>query len=159
MKNLGLSGWAAIAEIVAGIGVVISLLVVAYTVQQNTIALESGRDDMIYQAVRDLQIAQTTSPELANAIARMRQDESLSATQVVVWEGYQTLHLNIWENAFIHWNDGLIDDDVWNGWDKYFVAYLSDAKEGLSIDTWTGIRDWYEVDFVTHVENSLYKTD
>ncbi len=45
MNALDLSGWAALAEIVASVGVVLSLLLVAYSIKRNTDEIEFSHSD------------------------------------------------------------------------------------------------------------------
>jgi hypothetical protein len=45
MRKLDLQEWSAVAEIVGTVGIVISLLFVAYTVNRNTIELRSTNEN------------------------------------------------------------------------------------------------------------------
>ena len=45
MKKLDLQGWAAVAEIVGTVGIVISLLFVAHSVNRNTVELQSANEN------------------------------------------------------------------------------------------------------------------
>jgi hypothetical protein len=148
MKNLGLAGWAKIAEIVSGFAVVISLLVVAYTVSQNTVALRSSSDDAVYAALREIQSVRFTSPELAQAVVLLRRNEDLSDIQQVMWNEYQNLILSIWENTYFDQDREIISQPDWQDWNAYFVAYFSDEHEGLNKELWASVRGWYSDAFV-----------
>ena len=156
MKQIGLGGWANIAEIVSGFAVVVSLLVVAYTVSENTLAIRSTSDDAVYAALRDIQTARFNSPELAETIALLRNGNEISEAQKVMWEQYQTLVLSIWENTFLDHDRELMSDLDWQGWDTYFVAYFSDTHEGLTEEYWQVTQQWYTDDFAKHVSRSLF---
>jgi hypothetical protein len=156
MKDLGLAGWAKIAEIVSGFAVVISLLVVAYTVSQNTVALRSSSDDAVYAALREIQSVRFTSPELAQAVVLLRRNEGLSDIQQVMWNEYQNLILSIWENTYFDQDREIISQPDWQDWNAYFVAYFSDQHEGLNKELWASVRGWYSDAFVHHVDQSLF---
>ena len=160
MKRISLSGWAAIAEIVGGIAVVISLLMVAYTVSQNTIALRASSEETLYTANRELNMAFMTNAELQEIVSRLRQrDQELTDRQNVAWEAYHGLMLNIWENAFDRYKRGLLTEETWQDWDRYFGGYLADKSEGLSNDLWSDTRTWYSDDFQGHVDATLFSRD
>lgn len=159
MKKLDLTGWAKPAEIVSGFAVVVSLLVVAYTVGQNTVALRSSSERTVYAALREIQSARVYSPELAETIALLRRDGGLSASQQVMWNEYQNLILSIWENTHYDQNRELILQPDWQDWDSYFVAYFSDEQEGLTKELWTAVRAWYSDDFADHVQRSLFSNE
>ena len=78
MKRLDLTGWAAIAEIVGTVAVVVSLLFVAHSVNRNTSIMQSVNDNFIYQLqderVRDI----VSDPELASIIVKFRHKEDIS---------------------------------------------------------------------------------
>lgn len=156
MKQIGLSGWANVAEIVSGFGVIASLLFVAYTVSENTVALRSTSDDAVYAALRDIQSARFNSPELAEAIAVLRNGDELSDAQEVMWEQYQLLIVAIWENTFLDHDRELISDRDWEDWDAFFVAYFSDPQEGLGEEVWNSRRQWHAEAFVDHVDKALF---
>ncbi len=54
MRRLGLSDWASIAEITGTIAVVISLLIVAYSLERNTTALSGQIVNEMYDANREI---------------------------------------------------------------------------------------------------------
>ena len=49
MSMLDLSGWAALAEIVASVAVIVSLLLVAYSIKRNTDEMEVSNSNFLYQ--------------------------------------------------------------------------------------------------------------
>jgi hypothetical protein len=66
MRKLNLTEWAAVSEIIGTVAIVISLLFVAYSVNQNTAVMQASNDDFIYE----LQYARTrdivSSPGMAS---------------------------------------------------------------------------------------------
>ena len=82
MKKLGLSEWASVAEIAGMIGVIISLIFVAVSLQRNTLAVSGQTADQIYQASRSLDLVVLENPDLLVLSERGRADwEELSDTE------------------------------------------------------------------------------
>ena len=72
MKKLSLVEWSAVAEIIDTIVIVVSLLFVAYSVNQNTIAVQVTNDNFIYELqyarARDI----VSSPGMAEIYVKIR---------------------------------------------------------------------------------------
>ncbi len=149
MKRLDLTGWAAIAEIVGTVAVVVSLLFVAHSVNRNTSVMQSVNDNFIYQLqderVRDI----VSDSELASIIVKFRHNEDISEVELerILWQKYR--ELNMWELAFVRHNDGLYSAEQWHIWNRYFdVGFTAEFPE----ERWTDVKEWYRDDFVKHVD-------
>jgi hypothetical protein len=72
MKNRNLAEWAAISDILETVAVVASLIFVAYSVNRNTLVMQSASDTFVYQIqderVRDI----ANSSELASIELKVR---------------------------------------------------------------------------------------
>ena len=140
---------AAIAEVVASIAVVISLLFVVYSVDQNTDALQAANDNVIYelqsQRVRDV----SNSDELASIILKYRAGEELSPTEELRYRLWTVLELQMWELAYIRFKKGLLPAEQWNAWnDGWAVSMPLNFPE----EWWVQDRYQYNVDFAAHVD-------
>ena len=149
MRKLNLTEWAAVSEIIGAVAIVISLLFVAYSVNQNTAAMQAGNDDFIYELqyarVRDI----VSSPGMASIYVKHRQGEELTAEEQerLYWDKMQ--ELSIWEIAFNRHRDGLFSDQQWEGWDNYFeVAFTSRFSE----ESWLEASHFYAEDFRSHID-------
>jgi len=149
MKRIDLTGWAAIAEIVGTVAVVVSLLFVAHSVDRNTSVMQSVNDNFIYQLqderVRDI----VNNSELASIIVKFRRNEDISEVELerILWQKYR--ELNMWELAFVRHADGLYSTKQWHIWNRYFdVGFTTDFPE----DRWTEVKEWYRDDFIKHVD-------
>ena len=149
MKRLDLTGWAAIAEIVGTVAVVVSLLFVAHIVNRNTSVMQSVNDNFIYQLqderVRDI----VTDPELASIIVKLRRNEEISEVEMerIRWQNLR--ELNQWELAFVRYNQGLYSPEQWHNWDGYYDLGFTAV---FSEESWTDVKEWYRDDFVKHVD-------
>ena len=63
--------------------------------------------------------------------------------------------LNVWEMAYKRYQDGLLPEERWAGWDN---MYADQARRDFPYEWWLEVRSWYADDFVTHVD-SAYARD
>ena len=149
MRKLSLSDWGSLAEIVATVAVVISLVFVVISLERNTAVMQASNDNFIYE----LQYARTrdivSSPGMAAIYVKHRNGEELSAEEQerFFWDKMQ--ELSTWEIAFNRHRDGLFSTQLWEGWNKYFEYSLIPQ---LSIDTWAEVRNFYAEDFQSHID-------
>ena len=99
MSMLDLSGWAALAEIVASVAVVVSLLLVAYSIKRNTAEIETSNSNFLYQL--DAEIAGDLSRDvrLATIFLKMKQNETLTDVEKFQYVTLQERHLGVLEIA------------------------------------------------------------
>ena len=133
MRKLGLSDWASIAEIAGTIAVVISLLVVAYSLDRNTTAL-SGQILLV-------------NPALESMIERAQADVSnLTISEYLQYKRYLGLHLDIWERAITRENEGLIDEQSVAGWHTFYQEFF---RRYLTKEMWEEM-EWQWTDSELH---------
>ena len=149
MRKLNLSDWASLAEIVATVAVVISLIFVVISLERNTAVMQASNDNFIYE----LQYARSrdivSSPGMASIYVKHRNGEELSAEEQerFYWDKMQ--ELSTWELAFNRHRDGLFSTQQWVGWNQYFEVAFTPR---FSVDEWAEVRDFYQEDFQTHVD-------
>ena len=151
MRKLNLAEWAAVAEIMGTIAIVISLLFVVYSVNQNTAVMQASNDNFLYE----IQFARTrdivSSPGLAAIYAKVRRNEELTGEEHerIYWDSLQ--NLSSWEFAFNRHRDGLFSIKQWNGWNNYFeITFVGQFTE----ESWAEVRKWYAEDFANYVDDA-----
>ena len=149
MKKLNLIEWAAVSEIIGTAAVVVSLLFVAYSINNNSAVMQASNDNFLFELqharIRDF----ITSPGMASIYVKHNQDEELSEEEqeILFWD--QTLQLSTWEIAFTRYRDGQFSSKQWEGWDNYFkVGFISEFPE----ESWAKLRDFFAEDFRSHVD-------
>lgn len=153
MRKSKLKEWAAISEIVASVGVIVSLLFLAYSVRENTVVTQSSNDNFLYELqfarVREI----TANPSVAALYTKLSKGEALTEIEEtqLLWDNLQ--QIGTWEISYVRHRDGLYSDDRWEAWDKYYKAAL---LESFPKDQWDDVSDWYEDDFRSHVD-AAYK--
>jgi hypothetical protein len=98
MRKLDLSEWAHVAEVAGTIGVVVSLLLVVYSLERNTVSVSGSGVNEIYDGMREIQIAVLTDRELSEIIVQGREDpESLTTAEAMAYETWVAIHLDLWD--------------------------------------------------------------
>ena len=149
MGKLNLNQWAAAAEIIGTTAIIISLLFVAYSINQNTAVTQAGNDNFIYELqyarIRDV----VSSPGMASIYVKSRRNEELSEVEHerLYWDRLQ--ELGTWEIAYKRHRDGLFSSTQWDGWNNF---YIRDFSNRFSAESWEEIRDWYSEDFKSHID-------
>jgi hypothetical protein len=110
MRKLNLSEWAHVAEIAGTIGVVVSLLMVVYSLERNTVAISGSGANEIFDGLREIQVAVLSNRELVEITARGSADPgSLSAVEMDTYEMWAAMHLDLWDRMSIREIEGLIN--------------------------------------------------
>jgi len=150
MSMLDLSGWAALAEIVATVAVVLSLLLVAYSIKRNTDEMETANSNFLYQL--DAQIAGDLSRDvrLATMRLKMEQKEALTDVEKILYVALQERYLGLLEIAWTQYKRGSLAFIDWRDWDKYLSDFVTD---GLPKEWWIECRSRYKPEFADHVDS------
>lgn len=160
MKPKSLSEWASLAEVVASVAVVVSLVFVGLSIRQNTSALQGATENLIFERHTDLSMQFMLDPSLAALLVKMRSDDpQLSDIEAVRWEKYQLNLLDVWALAFNRHQSDLLADSEWVAWDGFFTDVFSNQAEALSIERWHEMRFGYDPEFWSHVHTSVFPND
>ena len=152
MLKKNLSSLAAIAEIVASAAVVISLVFVVLSLNQNTEALRSSNDNYLYELMdkhlSDVQL----DPNFAHIILKSASTEALSPAEELRMQMWIFRQLNTWELAFARYQDGLMDPNDWRDWSLTFSENIVPV---FSKEKWNQSKIGYGEDFIKYVD-SIY---
>jgi hypothetical protein len=140
---------AAAAEIVASVAVVASLIFVVVSLNQNTAALQSINDNLVYE-LQDARFADTSNiAELADLVVKAGAGEVLSKTEQLRFEYWVLRDLNLWELAFSRHSEGMMPPSQWLSWDESFTdLVISRFPE----ETWKRYGTGYGEEFKKHVD-------
>jgi len=157
MRKLNLTEWAALGEVIGTVAIVISLLFVAFTIKQNTEALQGANENVIFERHAELASVFITEPSMAAIMVKMRgQNPQLSEVQAIQWEKYQLNLLDIWALARERYQQGLLSEYQWNTWDDYFTELFTSGAERISKVQWEELRYGFGGRFWLHVNESLF---
>jgi hypothetical protein len=143
MSKLKLSDWASIAEIVGMIGVIISLLFVAASLERNTLTVSGQTADQIYESMRNIDLVVLQDPELLALTKRGHDDwESLSQAQRDRYAQWVGMYLEIYEQIVSRQREGLVLPETMVGWQEYYSDF---AKRHINEGVWAEISWWWPV--------------
>ncbi len=142
--------WAAYAEIIGTVAIVISLVFVVQSIDQNTRAVEAAQMNNIYAGWREAVIVPILNdPDLADTIAKARAGDALTAGEQIRWDMFIGAKMDNWSQMFNLHENGLISTEVWQGWDGGFWVHW-DRDEMAS--TWARNRGIYGEAFRQHID-------
>lgn len=157
LKKLSLSEWALMGELVGTFAVFVSLLFVVYSINQNTAALQGTTENVLFERIGDLSAQVIGDPTLAEIIVKKKQGEpELTPVEMVRWEKYQLVLLDMWALSFNRYRRGLLAEDQWQAWDGYFREVFSTGAERMPEEQWTSLAYGYDPVFWDHVGAALY---
>ena len=150
MSTISLSDWAAIAEIIASAAVIISLLLLAYSIRRNTAGIELSNSNFLYQL--DEQIGGDISRDvaLATILHKMNQDETLTGVEKIQYVALQERYLTMLEVAWTQYRSGSLALTDWRDWDMYLSEFVI---RGLPREWWLEIRLQYKTEFAEYVDS------
>ena len=122
--NAKIEKYAQISEIVGAVAVVISLIYVGISIRQNTKAVQVAN----HQALVSMDMEKNAwfrLPGFAEIyeIALTNQD-SLLPTQLIQLNTFIADMFNAWEFAFITYQNGAMEEKIWQGWNGYYQSQL-----------------------------------
>ena len=157
MRKPNFTEWAAIAEVIASVAVVISLLFVVYSVNRNTEVTAGAMENTLFEQHAQLANQVMADPSFAEILVKMRADNPrLTEVEAVRWEKYQLNLLDIWAMAFMRHEAGLLAGNQWKAWDDYFTQLFKQGGEKLSTNQWAALEYGYDKDFWLHARKVLF---
>lgn len=124
-RKLTLSNLAQLAEILAGVAVVLSLVYVGVQVRQNTQAIEIAAAQQSHDAYRQVQVAIMEEPMLAAALEKAYSNQQLDPTEAFQVDTYVHFIFSNWELAFLNHKKKLLDNEIWESWERYYIWLMS----------------------------------
>ena len=144
MSKLKLSDWASIAEIVGMVGVIISLALVAASLERNTLTVSGQTADQIYESMRNIDLAALQDPELLALTERGYDEwESLSRAERDRYAHWVGMYLEIFEQIVSRQREGLVQPETMIGWQEYYSDF---AKRHINEGVWAEISWWWPVE-------------
>lgn len=155
MRKLSLVEWAEVGEVIAAVAVVISLLLVVYSLDKNTEALQGGSDDMLFESHREIAGLMVSDPSLVEIRLKVRRDEALSEPEAIRWKTYEGLFLDVWAMAYMRFNEDLLSERHWQAWDTYFTDHFRNSDMRLNEERWQELVPGFDAGFWGHVRGAV----
>lgn len=156
-----------IVEVIGIIGIVGSLIFVGVEIRQNSVATKAATDAAIADALRELSLAQATSPALASAFAAHAADPaSAPADAQVLMQGFWRALFHVWSNVHRQHANGTVDPAIYDSVVREISSYARSptASEPLSeVEVrgrlmswaWSSERFLFTTDFQAFVDGLL----
>ena len=144
-----LTEWAAVAEILGMVTVVVSLLLVVRSIRQNTAAMHTSNDNFIYERQDAIVATLVTDTSMAELYVKHQNREQLSDVEHVRMWNQLFRDMLMWELAFIRLNEGLFSAAQWREWDR---AYSKQFLREFPPSWWAEARPFVNDDFAEHVD-------
>lgn len=150
MKWPKLADAAQVAEVVAAVAVVLSLLYVGREVQSNTSAVRAGA----VQAVTDRSATSVQTLAADSTLSRIVRVGDADPSSLTEGEAFQ-YHLwtrGFWlqmQSAYVQYQLGVFESSVWRGYNNRICGAIADPGKHA---TWTNHRDELSPEFVAVVE-------
>ena len=115
MNKPRLQDIAQVAEIIAAVAVVISLLFVAFSINRNTAAIEAAEERAFLESWRNLtQLPFYTNAELAEIQLKVHSREELTPLEAQRWENFLRAVFDTWWQLHNSHANGLVSDQAWS---------------------------------------------
>lgn len=158
MNKPTLTEWAAIGELIATVAVVISLIFVAFSIRQNTSALQGTTENLVFEKHSELASLFIADESMAEILGKVRSGESsLTEVEAIRWEKYILNLLDVWALAYHRHRDDLLADTQFQAWDDYFARLFCCQAEQLSAERWDELRYGFDAGFWNHVHDTLFE--
>jgi hypothetical protein len=150
MNKRPLSDWASIAEIIASLSVVISLLFVGVQLHENTTEMRASQSNDLYDAIREVELTVLSNSHLMGAVDKGmggRRSE-MSEEEITYFRNYLVQSFTIWEQAFSRANDGLMSSENYLGWEGNFSVYI---RQGVTPEDLDYMLPFFDEQFTSKV--------
>jgi len=134
-----LERWALIAEIVSGLAIVTTLIVLIVETQANTEAIQISNRQSLAERGEQYMLARLTSPELATIVEKRSRGEALSVAELWIYRGYLGAVMRVTEESFLLYEDGRLDEAYWNRNAAAFGAVFANSVARNSFAYWGSI--------------------
>ena len=138
MRKLNLAEWAAVGEIVASVGVIVSLIFVAHSINASTNDARASQTHAIFEAARNIELAVASDAEWSRIIVQGRsRQEPLSAVDQHRYDVYVVATLDLWDQMLERLDYGFMTREEVEGWEVYFSEW---ARRHLSDIDWERVK-------------------
>lgn len=150
---MGLDNLANLAEILAAILVIISLVYVGVQIKQNTSALRSNTAHNTSEGFTDLYLILAKSKEMSDIFARGSHDfDSLDSIEKVQFYAYFHKFFRNYENAYYQFSRSALEYESFDGLTKQLEMVSS--MPGVRV-YWKDRKNWYNEGFQQFVDELL----
>ncbi len=142
----------AIAEIVAAIAVVMTLIYLAIELHQNTNALKLNTAHSVTQELQDMFSLLASSQDLAEVFVTASGHSALEGATRVRYYSFTSNLVRVYENAFLQSRAKVIEEAHWGGMTRMMIDYTS---MGAFEQYWLDRKHWVSDEFQQYMEADI----
>jgi hypothetical protein len=140
----------ALAEIVSGLAVLLTLVVLVISIRQNTKSQKALVVDSLAAAITSINVPAMESPALGSALSKATADwNSASREERIVAHFFLFCFFKLLENAWYQQKSGILDQAQWLGWETILRKYYH--ADGVRRGWWPARKDAYSPEFQTYL--------
>ena len=153
MEQSRVQSYAAVAEVVSAVAIIVSLLYVGYEYRRTSTMSSREADVILFERTREANRILIESPGMADIVVLAETaPQSLSAADRLRFLAYQHDFFDTWEIAWYYHADGILETDTWEEWDEWF----SEEARRTPDFAWRETRRHFTgEDFRDHVDRAL----
>ena len=121
-----------VAEVIGALAVVISLLYVGSEIRQNTLAVQDTSHQNSLALGHDIEAYLFDDAFAETYESGLAQYSSLGGVEKRKFDSFVSINLNVWEYAFYARDRGTMQEDLWNGWDRWY-------RSQMALDAWKAV--------------------
>ena len=142
----------AIAQLIAAIGVIVSLFYLAAQIRQNTRSMRAVVFDSLAHSLVDLLGPQAQNPQSLRAFSVVTENWNAASEEDRARAApFIFATFKLFENAWFQQRQGTLDPQQWEGWDAYIRIYYH--RPGIK-RWWTMRRAAFAAGFRDYLERS-----
>lgn len=142
----------AMGELIGAVGVMITVVYLAFQVRQNTRSVRGSVYDSLATSLEHLNRPLVENADLARALGAVTEDWGTASeddrSRVV---HFYSAAFKLFENVHYQYSQGLIEDELWKGWQNLMLTYF--WSPGVQV-WWPTRRGAYSVSFARFLEAS-----
>ena len=113
-------------EWIGGVAIVVSLLLVAYEIRQNTNAIAAQAVFDLNASGNGLLMVTAIDPEMSRLVGLGSANlDALNSDERSRYRDYVWANLNMYESAWIHYQRGIVNDEEIESWRIDFCDYIA----------------------------------
>lgn len=152
MKKRKLERLVSVTQILSSLAVIISIIYLITEYNRSGLLNQRNIENKVYERVMALNQLLVENPELAEIIVKAQTNlDSLCTTDTMRYLAYEHIFYDTWETLWVGHKDGLIEDEVWNDWNEWFML-KANKKPVISLE---GNRDNLTEEFFKLIEKEL----
>lgn len=150
MPKKDIAFYASLAEVLAAIAVVVSLVYAGMEFRSSRVLSAREADMQLFANAQREMMAVVDSAALAEIIVKAESDPaSLAEAERLRYLALQHAFFDNWEQAFLYHVDGIYSDEIWAGWNEWFAR---EAKRRPAFGWTENRRNFTGEAFIAHVD-------